>query len=128
MGDNPQFTTEAFIVSVLAGGIGGMACEVAIFPIDSIKTRIQASDKGKDFVKQAEEVSKFTGLFSAMAASFPCTAMFWLAYEYCKYIIHTTEFLQSNLHVVVQLVIIASVASFCESLVRNPFEVVKQNM
>ena len=63
-----------------------------------------------------------------MLASFPCTAAFWISYEYCRYIIQTTAFLNENLHLILQLVIMASVGSFCESLVRNPFEVVKQNM
>ena len=63
-----------------------------------------------------------------MLASFPCTAAFWISYEYCRYIIHSTAFLNENLHLILQLIIMASVGSFAESLVRNPFEVVKQNM
>ena len=129
MTEAADFTLQSLLITLMAGGAAGMATDIAIFPIDSIKTRIQASSKkGKDFVKEAEDVSMFQGLGSAMLASFPCTAGFWLAYEYCRYVIATTAFLDQNLHLILQLIIMASVGSFVESLVRNPFEVVKQNM
>ena len=35
-----QFTTKTFITSVLAGGIAGTSIDFALFPIDSIKTRL----------------------------------------------------------------------------------------
>ena len=63
-----------------------------------------------------------------MLASFPCTAGFWVAYELCRYVLTTNVILNNNLHLLIQLIIMASVGSFAESLIRNPFEVVKQNM
>eukprot|EP00960_Hanusia_phi_P026879 746520-Hanusia_phi.AAC.1 len=33
-----------FVVALLAGGCAGTAVDVALFPIDTIKTRLQASD------------------------------------------------------------------------------------
>ena len=113
---------------MLAGGFAGMAFDLAVFPIDVIKTRMQASSNGKNYVKKAENVSIFQGLPSAVAASFPCTAGFFLGYELTKYILYAIPFLNQNLHYVVQLVLMASIGSICESTVRNPFEVVKQNM
>ena len=41
-----------------------------------------------NFVQKASDVSKFKGLASAMAASFPCAATFWLSYEFSKYFLH----------------------------------------
>ena len=39
----PEFTLQTFFVAVIAGGIAGMAADFIVFPIDNIKTRIQAS-------------------------------------------------------------------------------------
>ena len=125
MTDVTGFSSHQFIVAMLSGGCAGMAFDLAVFPIDAIKTRMQASNKDKDFVKAAENVSMFKGLPSAVAASFPCTAAFFIAYEYTKYLILKTAFLNDNLHYAVQLVIMASLGSLAESLARNPFEVVK---
>ena len=102
--DNPSvvasaFTFQTFAIAVASGGIAGLSIDLALFPIDSIKTRLQASDAKKDFTKQASEVSKFRGLASAMAASFPCAAMFWMSYEYSKYFIHSNDFLGTYLNV-----------------------------
>ena len=54
--DNPhvvasQFTLKTFFASVLAGGIAGTSIDFALFPIDSIKTRMQATSTKVDFVK-----------------------------------------------------------------------------
>ena len=46
-----QFTTKTFITSVLAGGIAGTSIDFALFPIDSIKTRLQATSSKVDYVK-----------------------------------------------------------------------------
>ena len=52
--DNPSvvvsdFTMETFFVSVIAGGLAGMAADFVVLPIDSIKTRMQASGSGTDY-------------------------------------------------------------------------------
>jgi len=97
-----------------------------LFPIDSIKTRLQASNNSKNFVQEAATVSKFKGVASAMAASFPCAAAFWLSYEYSKYLMHqyTTSFM--NVHL--QHIVSSAAAETCQAMIRCPFEVVKQNM
>ncbi len=79
------FTAKTFIVATLAGGLAGTSIDLALFPVDSIKTRLQASHQTKNFVESASNVSKFRGLASAMAGAFPCAATFWLSYEYSKY-------------------------------------------
>ena len=88
-----DFTIETFLVSVIAGGLAGMAADFVVLPIDQIKTRMQASGTSRDYTQQTDLISKYRGLASAMLASFPCAALFWLAYEYSKYFIHNTEVL-----------------------------------
>ena len=113
------------LVSVVAGGTAGMSIDAVLFPIDTIKTRIQASSKGGiDYSVKAAEISRFKGLPSAMIASFPCAAVFWLSYEFAKYHLHnagTFGFSMNNM-------LAASFAECSQALVRNPFEVIKQNM
>lgn len=95
----PDFTFNTFLVAALAGGFAGTSIDLALFPVDSIKTRLQASSHNKDFTKSAASVSKFRGLTSSMAASFPCAAVFWLSYEYSKYFIRKTAPSDTNIHI-----------------------------
>lgn len=71
-------------VDFIAGGVAGMSVDFALFPVDSIKTRIQASTKTRDYTKEAKAVNKFRGFVSSMAASFPCASIFWFTYESSK--------------------------------------------
>lgn len=112
--NNPQivvsnFTFKEFVISASAGGIAGASIDFALFPIDSIKTRLQASSNKTDFVKQAADISKFKGLASAMAASFPCAAVFWLSYEYSKFFLHNSLF-NSFLNIHMQHLVASSLA------------------
>ena len=36
----PIFTTNTVLTSILAGGIAGTSIDFALFPVDSIKTRL----------------------------------------------------------------------------------------
>ena len=73
-------------------------------------------------------MSKYRGLASAMMASFPCAALFWLAYEYSKYLLSSSEFVNERLDISTQHFIAASIGGLAEALARCPFEVVKLNM
>ena len=63
-----------------------------------------------------------------MIASFPCSAMFWIVYEYSKYLISNNSLLNTWLNVHVQHLLASMIAEAGQALVRCPFEVVKQNM
>jgi solute carrier family 25 S-adenosylmethionine transporter 26 len=65
--------------------MAGISVDFALFPIDTIKSRLQASSKQIDYMEKAKDVSKYRGFLSAMLASFPCAAMFWVSYEFSKY-------------------------------------------
>ena len=119
-----NFTAKTFIVATLAGGFAGTSIDLVLFPVDSIKTRLQASHNKSNFVHSAENISKFRGLASAMAGAFPCAATFWLSYEYSKHFIRKN--LGGTIHA--QHILASSCAEICQALVRCPFEVVKQNM
>lgn len=107
------FTKKTFFTAVLAGGMAGTSIDFVLFPLDSIKTRLQASSKKVDFVQKAETVSKFKGLASAMAAAFPCAATFWLSYEFSKYYLHKSTIFGYCLNIHIQHIVASSIAEVC---------------
>jgi solute carrier family 25 (mitochondrial S-adenosylmethionine transporter), member 26 len=132
--DNPQvvsktFTYKTIITSILAGGLAGTSIDFVLFPVDSIKTRLQASSAKVDFTISATDISKFRGLSSAMAAAFPCAATFWLSYEYGKYALRKAFPADSSMSwlmsIHMQHVLASSFAETMQLIVRCPFEVVK---
>ena len=86
-----SFDFKKVVISVLAGGMAGISVDFALFPVDSIKTRLQASTKNVNYTAQAKDVSKYKGFLSAMVASFPCAGMFWLSYEFSKYQLRNSD-------------------------------------
>ncbi|TNV87136.1 hypothetical protein FGO68_gene1189 [Halteria grandinella] len=131
--DNPlvcahHFSPRDALISAVSGGIAGISIDFALFPVDSIKTRLQlkASSKKVDYTKEAQQVSKYKGFLSAMLAAFPCAAVFWCTYEYSKFTLWKN--MGDRVNVSVQHIIAATLAEVTQALVRNPFEVVKQNL
>ena len=116
-----SFTARTFLIATLAGGFAGTSIDLVLFPVDSLKTRLQASHRENNFVKSAENVSRYRGLASAMAGAFPCAATFWLSYEYSKFLVRKN--VGGNIHV--QHIMASTCAEICQALVRCPFEVVK---
>ena len=62
-----------------------------------------------------------------MLASFPCAAVFWSTYEITKLTLARSSWVDSNLSLPVQHFLSASAAEATQALIRNPFEVIKQN-
>jgi hypothetical protein len=62
-----------------------MAVDIVLFPLDTIKTRIQATISGKaNYVKSTG--SKFSGLKSQVIGSFPSAAAFFSTYDFTKHL------------------------------------------
>ena len=76
-------------------------------------------------MSKAKNVSKYQGFLSSMAASFPCAAMFWFSYELCKYQLRSEN---SYLSFSQQNVLAAAIGECSQALIRNPSEVIKQNL
>ncbi|CAG9327153.1 unnamed protein product [Blepharisma stoltei] len=104
-------------VSLVAGGTAGAAVETIIFPFDSIKIRLQANSNLKFKFSNA-----YKGLPYSLAATFPCAAAFWTSYSMLK------NYLNQYVSLQLSHTISAMVASACSGIVRNPFDVVKQQM
>jgi len=106
----------------LAGGVAGLVVDLVLFPLDTIKTRLQARPPRAPF----HAASFYRGLASAMAGSFPAAATFWTAYEAGR------AALAPPLDALGLGALApaggAAAAELAVVAVRNPFEVVKQQL
>ncbi|CAG9318684.1 unnamed protein product [Blepharisma stoltei] len=111
---------STFYTSLIAGGFAGCAVEITLFPLDTIKTRLQVQAN-----IQVKNIKFFKGLSWAVAASFPCSATFWASYCTLKHILesNTLNIPQTAINLYAGIF-----GSFCASVMRNPFELIKQQM
>ncbi|KAF0767299.1 hypothetical protein AaE_002861 [Aphanomyces astaci] len=115
--------TKSFLISLIAGGMAGTGVDVALYPLDTIKTRLQSS---QGFLKAGGFKGVYKGLSAAAAGSAPGAALFFSSYETTK------AFLQKQQpHLADSPVIHMASAAMGETagcLVRVPTEIVKQNL
>ncbi|XP_026643864.1 S-adenosylmethionine mitochondrial carrier protein isoform X3 [Microtus ochrogaster] len=79
--DAPGFTA-----SLVAGGVAGASVDLILFPLDTIKTRLQSP---QGFNKAGGFRGIYAGVPSTAVGSFPNAAMFFLTYEYVKCLLQT---------------------------------------
>jgi solute carrier family 25 S-adenosylmethionine transporter 26 len=101
--------------------------DLVLFPLDTIKTRIQATLNGKSYIEKAKNVSKFSGLKAQIFASFPSAAAFFSTYDFTKYILFEKIGILKKYETFVHMTA-AVIGEASAVLVRNPFELIKQNM
>ncbi|KAA0163579.1 hypothetical protein FNF27_00312 [Cafeteria roenbergensis] len=112
----------------VAGGMAGMTVDFVLYPLDTIKTRMQTRPgaeglpPGSAIARSLRSGAFYRGLASAMAGSFPGAATFWTTYEMVK---ATAAPLVGT---GIAPVVAAASADVAVVAVRNPFEVVKQQM
>uniref|UniRef100_A0A7S2Y3T2 S-adenosylmethionine mitochondrial carrier protein n=1 Tax=Fibrocapsa japonica TaxID=94617 RepID=A0A7S2Y3T2_9STRA len=113
---------NSFLVNLLSGGCAGTSVDVALFPLDTIKTRLQSSE---GFVKAGGFRGIYRGLSAAAAGSAPGAALFFSSYEASKE--WGTKTFDEKYAPLVHMGS-ASVGETVACLVRVPTEVVKQRM
>jgi len=121
---NPKFSVRDSIISGVAGGMAGLTIDLIAFPIDSIKTRLQASGKEVNYVQQAKSVNLYKGFMSVILGAFPGAALFFLGYDTAKAKLAHFSAIPEN----VRYACAASFGEICATLIRNPVEVIKQQM
>ncbi|GET55345.1 S-adenosylmethionine mitochondrial carrier protein-like [Rhizophagus irregularis DAOM 181602=DAOM 197198] len=67
--------------ALVAGGIAGTAVDVALFPLDTLKTRLQSKS---GFKASGGFRGIYSGLTSAVIGSSPGASAFFVTYEYMK--------------------------------------------
>ncbi|GJN06200.1 hypothetical protein PR202_ga23904 [Eleusine coracana subsp. coracana] len=105
----------------IAGGTAGVVVETALYPIDTIKTRLQAARGGS----KIEWKGLYSGLAGNLAGVLPASAIFVGVYEPTKRKLLDT--LPENLSAVAHFTA-GAIGGIAASLVRVPTEVVKQRM
>ncbi|XP_036286483.1 S-adenosylmethionine mitochondrial carrier protein isoform X6 [Pipistrellus kuhlii] len=79
--DRPGFTA-----SLVAGGVAGVSVDLILFPLDTIKTRLQSP---QGFNKAGGFRGIYAGVPSTAIGSFPNAAAFFITYDYVKWLLHT---------------------------------------
>ncbi|KAI9794397.1 MAG: S-adenosylmethionine transporter [Peltula sp. TS41687] len=116
-----------------AGGIAGTAVDLSLYPIDTIKTRLQSS---AGFARSGGFHGIYRGVGSALVGSAPGAALFFVTYERCKALLSQNSSLlgghgtrsssSSSSNEAITHMIAASLGEVAACVVRVPTEVVKQ--
>ncbi|KAF9969718.1 hypothetical protein BGZ73_007781 [Actinomortierella ambigua] len=108
---------------MMAGGLAGTAVDTALFPLDTLKTRLQSK---AGFAASGGFRGVYSGLTSAVVGSAPGASMFFVTYETLKATLKTMmpEPQQEPLVHMMS----ASGGEIAACFVRVPTEVIKQRM
>jgi solute carrier family 25 S-adenosylmethionine transporter 26 len=112
-----------FLISLAAGGVAGLVCDVSLFPLDTIKTRLQSPH---GFLKAGGFKGIYAGLGAAAAGSAPGAALFFSTYETVNQ--HIIKNHSDTVALPVSHMFSASCGEVIACLVRVPTEVVKQRI
>ncbi|ESX02806.1 hypothetical protein KL918_002422 [Ogataea parapolymorpha] len=107
-----------FTISLVSGGAAGTATDLAFFPIDTIKTRVQAHG---GFLKNGGFRGLYRGLGSAVVASAPSASLFFVTYDALK-----RSLINNGTPAAVSHMAAASCGEVAACMVRVPAEVIKQ--
>ncbi|EPE30058.1 Mitochondrial carrier [Glarea lozoyensis ATCC 20868] len=112
----------------LAGAGAGLGVNVVLYPLDTLKTRIQAPDSNAMYVKKAiwRNRSLYRGLYqgigSLLITSVPASGVFFTVYEGFKYTLLPTSIPSPLIYG-----ISSTLAQIITSAIVIPGEVIKQN-
>ncbi|XP_076337706.1 mitochondrial S-adenosylmethionine carrier protein isoform X2 [Tachypleus tridentatus] len=109
-----------FLMALMAGAAAGIAVDVTLFPVDTVKTRLQSA---QGFWKTGGFRSIYSGLASAVIGSAPNAAVFFCTYEMIKQL--GSGLVPMSFQPVIHMGA-ASCGEVVACLVRVPVEVVKQ--
>ncbi|XP_058821669.1 S-adenosylmethionine mitochondrial carrier protein homolog [Topomyia yanbarensis] len=106
--------------SLVSGGVAGLVVDIVLFPIDTIKTRLQ-SERG--FIRSGGFRGIYKGLAPAAAGSAPTAALFFCTYDGLKS--YLGQFCSKTQQPYVHMISAAS-AEIVACLIRVPVEIAKQ--
>lgn len=108
-----------FLTSLVAGGLAGTSVDISLFPLDTIKTRLQSQ---QGFWKSGGFSRIYSGIGPAAAGSAPNAAMFFCTYDSVKKLAKKNGVADdAGLHMTA-----ASCGEVTACLIRVPVEVIKQ--
>ncbi|XP_056128946.1 mitochondrial S-adenosylmethionine carrier protein [Lampris incognitus] len=115
--------TREFIASLVAGGCAGMCVDLTLFPLDTIKTRMQSQ---QGFYRAGGFRGIYSGVPSAAIGSFPIAAAFFVTYDFTKSLLGAGGGMATPQVAPVTHMLAASLGEVVACLIRVPTEVVKQ--
>ena len=118
---NPRSTS--FISALISGGIAGIATDISLYPLDTIKTRLQSPH---GFLKSGGFRGIYKGLSVAAVGSAPGAALFFSSYETMKQILQSNH--SNNIPTPFIHMIAASCGEVAACIIRVPTEVIKQRL
>jgi solute carrier family 25 S-adenosylmethionine transporter 26 len=120
MAPQPPFTT-----ALLAGALAGTTTDLSLFPLDTLKTRLQSP---LGFLRSGGFTGIYRGVGSALVGSAPSASLFFLTYEGTKSLFATLPILpaDSTFSAPLTHMVAASLGEVAACAVRVPTEVIKQ--
>ncbi|KAJ6633266.1 S-adenosylmethionine mitochondrial carrier protein like [Pseudolycoriella hygida] len=111
---------QTFYTSLISGGIAGLVVDIVLYPIDTIKTRLQ-SEKG--LWRSGGFRGVYNGIGAVAAGSAPTAALFFCTYETIKktFTSEANQYYAPYIHMGA-----ASIGEMVACLIRVPVEVAKQ--
>ncbi|XP_013196022.2 mitochondrial S-adenosylmethionine carrier protein-like [Amyelois transitella] len=119
-GEKPKSKKSEYIAPLLAGALAGVSVDVALYPLDTLKTRLQ-SEKG--FQKSGGFKGVYRGLLTVAASSMPTTALFFVSYESTKKVV--SPLLPVQYAPIVHMTA-AGIGEVLACVIRVPTEIAKQ--
>lgn len=120
----------AFTTALLAGALAGTTVDLSLFPLDTLKTRLQSSS---GFLASGGFTGIYRGVGSAIVGSAPGAALFFCTYEYTKTFLsarrHASEARGGQIGqwtMPIEHMLAASLGEVAACSVRVPTEVIKQ--
>ncbi|MCJ1299827.1 S-adenosylmethionine transporter [Hypocenomyce scalaris] len=121
--------------ALIAGGLAGTTVDLSLYPIDTLKTRLQSSG---GFYASGGFRGIYAGVGSAVIGSAPGAALFFVTYESCKSLLKSGREADAQLANIgrggylgawsepIEHMVAASVGEVAACAIRVPTEVVKQ--
>lgn len=110
--------------NVIGGGLSGLFTDFLLFPIETLKTRYQASRR---FVMLPFYQRIYSGLRPQLIMSFPNAALYFTGYESTKYFLDQ-EYVPYEFSMTSKAILGGIVAEIFQLIFSNPLEIVKQQM
>eukprot|EP00210_Caulerpa_lentillifera_P004239 g4043.t1 len=116
---------KIFLGNLAAGAVAGCTVEATLYPIDTIKTRLQMMTSGggvKALFKGGGLGKLYSGIWGNLVGVGPATALFFGVYEPVK--LKSRDFIPNDAAPIVA----GAVAGVAASVIRVPTEVIKQRL
>ncbi|SJX61953.1 related to PET8 protein, member of the mitochondrial carrier (MCF) family [Sporisorium reilianum f. sp. reilianum] len=113
--------------TVVAGALAAFTVDLLIYPLDTLKTRLQAPDSAARFPAGRGLYSGlYQGVGSVIVATLPAAGLFFTTYEETKSILASSSSPLANAPPALSHMIASSTAELVSCLVLTPAEIIKQ--